>query len=111
MFLVLRLIFFLSSVVSTIGSGDTAPTAPYAHSDTGLEGPPADSAPLDPLRGEMFRQMLDAQGYANVRFRLHGESISLWGKVRSEADRMMVDDEASTLTGALTLEDHLQVEE
>ena len=111
MLLVLRLIFFLSAVVSTIGSGDPAPAAPYAHSDTGLEGPSADSEPLDPMRADMLRQMLNAQGYANVRFRLHGESLSLWGKVHSETDRMMVDDEASALTGALTLDDHLQVEE
>ncbi len=114
MFLVLKLILFLSSFVSTIGSGDTAPSAPYARSgDSGLEGGPSDDGTtvLDPLRAEMLRQMLDAQGYGNVQFRVTGASLSLWGKVRSEADRTMVDDEASMLTGALTLEDHLQVVE
>jgi serine/threonine protein kinase len=113
MFLVLRLILFLSSVVSTTGpGGDAAPSAPYARSgDTGLEGPSADSGPLDPLRAEMLRQMLDAQGYGNVQFRVSGASLSLWGKVHSEADRTMVDDEASMLTGAATLDDHLQVDE
>jgi serine/threonine protein kinase len=111
-FLVLKLIVFLSSFASTIGSGDTAPAAPYARSgDPGVEGggPSDEGAAVDPLRAEMLRQMLDAQGYGNVQFRLSGASLSLWGKVRSEADRTMVDDEASMLTGALTLEDHLQV--
>jgi osmotically-inducible protein OsmY len=42
---------------------------------------------------------------------LSGSSISLWGKVRSDADRETIEEEASTITGAMSLEDHMEVEE
>ena len=115
-YVVVRLLFFLSSVISTVGSHDTAPSAPPAvHSgDTG-SGDFGDSDSGDdaaaPIRSAMLRQMLDAQGYGAVRFRLNGSSISLWGKVSSDADRETIEEEASTITGAMNLEDHLQVEE
>ena len=59
----------------------------------------------------MLRQMLNAQGYEGVQFKLRGSTISLWGKVPSEMDREMVEQEAFALTGAVNLDDHLEVEE
>ena len=110
-FLALRLIFFLSSVISTIESGDTAPSAPYTHPDTGYGDSPAEGTSGDPISSAMLRQMLNAQGYEGVQFRLRGSTISLWGKVQSEMDREMVEQEAFTITGAVSLDDHLEVQE
>jgi hypothetical protein len=49
------------------------------------------------------------QGYRNVHFRLYGQSIELWGAVPTEADRLMVETMAFTITGAVSLNDHIQV--
>jgi serine/threonine protein kinase len=107
---VLKLLLFLSQVVSTIQSGSSEPSvAPTARSEGGYGDSETD--PMDSIRTTLLRQMLDAQGYGAVRFKLSGSSISLWGKVRSDADRETVEDEASTITGAMNLEDHLQIEE
>ena len=110
--LALRLIFFLSSVISTIESGDTAPSAPYTHPDTGYGDSSAEgTAGGDPIRSAMLRQMLNAQGYDGVQFKLRGSTISLWGKIPSEMDREMVEQEAFAITGAASLDDHLEVQE
>ncbi|HEV3110330.1 MAG TPA: serine/threonine-protein kinase [Candidatus Binataceae bacterium] len=116
-YVVVRLLFFLSSVVSAVGSRDAEPPAPAVHSgdtgsgDTGSGDSDTAGDAADPIRSTLLRQMLDAQGYGAVRFRLSGSSISLWGKVSSDADRETIEEEASTITGAMNLEDHLQVEE
>jgi len=108
---VVKLLFFLSSVFSTIDSSNTAPSEPppAAHSgDSGYADP--EGAGVEPIRGALLRQMLDAQGFGAVRFQMHGSTLSLWGKVRSDADRETIEDEASMITGAMNLDDHLQVE-
>jgi serine/threonine protein kinase len=109
---VVKLLLFISSVVSMIGSSDTtpSPSAPPASSSGGGYGY-SEGDPVDPVRSALLRQMLDAQGYGAVRFQLRGSSLSLWGKVRSDADRETIEDEASMITGAMNLEDHLQVGE
>src|SRR5579875_404773 len=107
---VVKLLLFLSDVVSAIQSGASAPPVPpVARSDNPWGESEAD--PVDPLRTTMLRQMLDAQGYGAVRFKLSGSTISLWGKVRSDADRETIENEASMITGAMNIEDHLQLEE
>jgi serine/threonine protein kinase len=110
-FLALRLILFLSSVISNIGPGDTAPSAPYSHSGGTGYGAAPDSSPSDPIRAALLRQWLDMQGYQGVQFKLSGSAISLWGKVQSEDDRETVEQEAFAVTGAATLDDHLEVVE
>jgi serine/threonine-protein kinase len=108
-YVVIRLLFFISSVMTTVGSSAPGPSAPAVHSgdssgggDTGdLGSGEGDTAgdPSEPIRSALLRQMLDAQGFNGVRFRLSGESLSLWGKVHSSTDRETVEDEASTITG------------
>jgi serine/threonine protein kinase len=106
-FVVIKLLLIVSSIVSNFNSSsDTVPSAPTASG--GADDPGLETG--DSIRTSLLRQMLDAQGYGAVRFQLHGSSIALWGKVRSEADRETIDDEASMVTGAMNLEDHLQIE-
>jgi hypothetical protein len=50
-------------------------------------------------------------GYRNVHFRLKGRTIELWGNVPSDADRMMVETTAFTITGALSLDDHIEIQD
>jgi serine/threonine protein kinase len=101
---VVALLSFLSSVISTIRSSAPPPAVPG--STSGDSGSFEDA---DPIRTAMLRQMLDAQGYGAVRFQLRGSSLSLWGKVPSEADRQAIEEEASMITGAMNLDDHLEV--
>jgi serine/threonine protein kinase len=105
---VVKLLMLLSSVISAVSpSHDTVPAAPAA-SEGGDDDPGMGTA--DSIRIALLRQMLDAQGYGAVRFKLSGSSIALWGTVRSEADRETIDEEASMVTGAMNLEDHIQIE-
>ena len=105
-FVVIKLLMIASSIFSNFSSSsDTPPSAPAASGSA--DAPEFGTA--DSIRTTLLRQMLDAQGYAGVTFQLHGSSIALWGKVASEADRETIDDEASMVTGAMNLEDHLQV--
>jgi serine/threonine protein kinase len=105
-FAVVSLLMLLSSLISTLGSSDSAPrSVPSSGGDYGESG--GDAA--DPIRTALLRQMLDAQGYGAVHFQLRGSSLSLWGKVRSDADRETIEDEASMVTGAMSVDDHLQV--
>jgi serine/threonine protein kinase len=103
-----RLILFLTAAFSNVGSSDTAPSAPYA---SGSDEPSEGTNPMHGMQIAMLREMLDAQGYGSVRFQLRGSSISLWGKVASETDRSTIEDEASMITGAMNIDDHLQVGE
>jgi serine/threonine protein kinase len=102
---VVTLLSFLSSVISTIRSSAPPPSAPGTSGDSGSY---EDAG--DPIRTALLRQMLDAQGYGAVRFQLRGSSLSLWGKVSTESDRETIEEEASMITGAMNLDDHLQVD-
>ena len=88
------------------GRGDSGDTGDLGSGEGGGAGDPS-----EPIRSALLRQMLDAQGFNGVRFRLSGESLSLWGKVHSSTDRETVEEEASTITGAMNVEDHLEIEE
>jgi serine/threonine protein kinase len=103
---VVTLLSFISSVISTIRS--SGPGVPSPPARTGEAGPDSEDAG-DPIRATLLRQMLDAQGYGNVTFRLRGSSLSLWGRVPSEMDRETIEQEASMITGAMNLDDHLEV--
>ena len=107
-FLALRIIFYLSSIF-IVGSNDAVPPAPYARSGGAGYGDPWAGYGADPVASARLRQFLDAQGYTGVQFKVRGSVVSLWGKVPTEADRLMVEGEAYALTGAFSVEDHLEV--
>ena len=92
----------------------------YPHADPDVEhpgysesDPGGGSAPIEPEssspRAMMLRRTLIMQGYRNVHFRLSGQSIELWGAVPTETDRLMVETMAFTITGVVSLNDHIQV--
>src|SRR5579883_616689 len=88
-FVALKLLLMLVSVLAAIESSDSAaPSAPAARYGDG-----AGEADFDPIRTTLLRQMLDAQGYGAIKFRVSGDSISIWGSVRTEADRETVEEE------------------
>ncbi len=81
-------------------------TAPYRYV------PPANPAPgssYDVQRAQEFRQALDAAGLDAVKFRIQGNTVTLWGTVPDEFARMKVETMAFMLPGIIYLEDHLTV--
>jgi len=119
-FALVRLIPYLLAILAALGvSGanvsprpeseiarpgySTEPDTGEFPSPRGVE--PENSSP----RARALRRTLIMQGYRNVHFRLYGQSIELWGAVPTEADRLMVETMAFTITGAVSLNDHIQV--
>jgi hypothetical protein len=71
-------------------------------------GQPPDPAHTSP-REVALRQALDAQGYNDVRFKMEGDTIILWGMVPTEADRLMVQTQIFLVARIFSIEDHIQV--
>jgi len=112
-FAFVRLLPYLLMILATLGvSGQSisprpeAVTAPPGYSTE----PEAEEPPSSP-RSVALRRTLDMQGYRQVRFRLGGQYIELWGTVPTEADRLMVETMAFSITGVVSLNDHIQVRE
>lgn len=101
-FVVIRLLMYLSAVAPAAGRADSEPAAP----DFGAPDGPGASVRL---ASQAMLRLLLSQSYPGVSFQLHGDTITLWGNVPSEEARQMVEDEASALTGASNIEDHLKI--
>jgi serine/threonine protein kinase len=56
-----------------------------------------------------LREWLNMQGYESVHFSLNGTTVILWGTVPNEFERRWVRTQASMLTGATAIVDHLVV--
>jgi len=110
----LRLIPYLLAVLAALGV-NSANISPRPDPEIARPGYSSEPAPggVEPEnsspRARMLRRTLIMQGYRNVHFRLSGQSIELWGAVPTEADRLMVETMAFTITGAVSLDDHIQV--
>jgi predicted Ser/Thr protein kinase len=85
-------------------------------STTSLEPapPPFGMEPGPPVgtmteREAAIRRALDFQGYTDVHFKIQGDTIVLWGSVRTQADRMMVQTIVFTVGNIFSLDDHLKV--
>ncbi len=87
----------------------TEPEAEEPPSRPGLAPPESAEPRHTSPRSLVLRRALDMQGYRQVHFRLGGQNIELWGTVPSEADRLMVETMAFSITGAISLSDHIQV--
>ncbi|HLH78059.1 MAG TPA: protein kinase [Candidatus Binataceae bacterium] len=103
-FVVIRLLMYLSAVAPAAGRADSEPAAVPDF------GAPDDSVGASArLASQAMLRLLLSQSYPGVSFQLHGDTITLWGNVPSEEARQMVEDEASALTGASNIEDHLKI--
>ncbi|MBF6570675.1 MAG: protein kinase [Candidatus Binataceae bacterium] len=103
-FFVTRLISYLSSWNNLPGPGDSSVPAAPAYGGSEPESDPGTS-----LRAGAIRRALDFQGYKNVRFRIEGDTIVLWGSVPTQADRVMVQTIVFTVGNIYSLEDHVTV--
>jgi serine/threonine protein kinase len=56
-----------------------------------------------------LREWLNMQGYESVHFSLNGTTVIMWGTVPNEFERRWVRTQASMLTGATSIVDHLTV--
>jgi serine/threonine protein kinase len=106
--------FILTSIVAWVVTRPSSapPDSPYPSAPSvppPSYGPGVTEPPHTNPRLMALRQMLDASGYRNVRFRMEGDTIILWGTVPTEADRMMVQTMVFTVAGIYSIVDHLQV--
>jgi predicted Ser/Thr protein kinase len=86
------------------------PEAPARVPDLGVPSPDAPEPPHVTARERALRQALNRQGYRAVRFQITGDTISLWGRVPTEMDRLTVQAIVYTVGGVFWIDDHLQVE-
>ena len=89
--------------------GAMAP-APNPDSDPDADLGTEPDAAGQSIRAMLLRQTLDGQGYRNVRFKVTGSHLDLWGTVASQAQRMMVENEAFMISGASSLNDHIRID-
>ncbi len=71
--------------------------------------PDAMAPDLSAPRLAVLRQDLDNAGYSQVRFRVAGDNLELYGQVNSEFDRLEVETLVIRYTGLVFPIDHLQV--
>ena len=82
--------------------------------------PPEASVPMNPspdtpepehtsAMSITLRQWLNMQGYGAVHFAISGGTVILWGNVPNEFERRWVRTQASMLTGATSIVDHLNI--
>jgi hypothetical protein len=127
-FLLLVLIFVAAFIVMRLIQSTTENTAPAGYDTGSSEGPgivPPSARSAAPEPGESLpepggppspaerlaalRQALDQRGYGSVRFRMEGDTIVLWGTVRSDFDRATVQMLCNNIAGFYSLSDRLQV--
>jgi serine/threonine protein kinase len=109
--LIIAAIFAISFIIRMIILNATAPAAPTGDV-SGSAAPPEEIAPdgdSDEVRLTMLRQALDESGYRDVRFRMDGHVIQLWGTVPDEFDRVNVQMLVFQNIGIVTLQDNLRV--
>ena len=58
---------------------------------------------------ETLREWLNMQGYESVHFSLKGNAVMLWGTVPNEFERRWVRTQATMLTGATSVVDHMVI--
>ncbi len=102
-------------VVSCLNASNAG--APYASRAPVAPAVPAPAAPLNPGSGgdfrtarlAAFRQALNLRGYTNVRFKLNGDTMQLWGTVPDAWDHIQVEILANTIVGVVSFDDRIQV--
>jgi serine/threonine protein kinase len=84
---------------------------PEASIPPGLENPRPDTP--EPMHNTpmaaTLREWLNVQGYDSVRFSLNGSTVILWGTVPNEFERRWVRTQATMLTGATAVIDHMVI--
>jgi serine/threonine protein kinase len=90
---------------------EPATTAPEASIPPGLENPRPDTP--EPLHNTpmaaTLREWLNVQGYDSVHFALSDSTVILWGTVPNEFERRWVRSQATMLTGATAVIDHIVI--
>jgi hypothetical protein len=109
-FFALGYMMFRSSVPEPPASDEPAPGYGAIPPIPGSGAAPDASEPAhtDP-REVALRQALNSQGYDSVHFKIDGDTITLWGTVPTEADRIMVQTQVFLIAHIFSLEDHIQV--
>ena len=94
---------------SVEGSGVTPPAAPEGAPGSGEEPSELDKPPSRAERLAALRRALNLRGYTGVKFQMEGDTIVLWGTVRSDFDRATVMMLCNDIAGFYSLNDRLQI--
>jgi serine/threonine protein kinase len=115
-----RLIWIVAIFALAYGVGKIfqvmAPVNTGGGDDSGYYSPPAPAPAPDAMAPDLsaprlaaLRQDLDNAGYSQVRFRVTGGNLELYGEVNSEFDRLEVETLVIRYTGLVFPIDHLHV--
>jgi len=97
------------------------PSAPSEPIPPGVSIPPSESSGIDNPSPDTpepehntpititLRQWLNMQGYGSVHFSLNDDTVILWGTVPNEFERRWVRTQATMLTGATSVIDHMVI--
>lgn len=84
--LILAAIFAISFIVRMLLINETAPATPAGDESGSIAPPAASGSTADGDRAARLRDALDNAGYRDVRFRLNGNEVVVWGTVRDDFD-------------------------
>ena len=88
------------------------PIAPGAAIPPGYDNPSPDTP--EPEHNSALaltlREWLNMQGYQSVHFSLSGDTVILWGTVPNQFERRWVQTQATMLTGATSIVDHMTIQ-
>jgi serine/threonine protein kinase len=89
-----------------------ASAPPAAAIPPGVENPGPDTPEPehDSALALTLREWLNMQGYQSVHFSLNGDTVILWGTVPNQFERRWVQTQATMLTGATSIVDHMTIQ-
>ncbi len=90
-------------------SQGSAPGDSYVPPDLENPGPDTPDPAYTSASAVTLRQFLNIQGYGAVHFSLNGNTVILWGTVRDDFERQWVRSQATMLTGATSVIDHIVI--
>ena len=90
-------------------SAPSGPLPPDSSVPPDIENPSPDTAEPEHTSAiaVTLREWLNMQGYDAVHFSLNGDTVTLWGTVPNEFERRWVRTQATMLTGATSVIDHM----
>jgi hypothetical protein len=93
-------------------SAPSGPLPPEASVPPDIDNPSPDTAEPEHTSALAItlREWLNMQGYSAVHFSLNGDTVTLWGTVPNEFERRWVRTQATMLTGATSVIDHMVIQ-
>jgi hypothetical protein len=108
-FVVAELITSISRSDNPVPSGYNTPSGESAHATAPPVSSYGDASSIERSRLAQLRASLDNHGFAQVKFRVDGDTLILYGSVPTDFDRATVQLICMTTTGITSLSDNLTI--